>query len=337
MSIPLKKTSLEWLKTSYLHHLRLRNLSPLTIKQVDLGLRIFIEFAAGRGIDNALDVDLELCEQYKTWLGYYKTRRGQTLTVGVVVERLNQMKGWFEWMRRRGYLTVDRTRGLKVPMKAKRLPRGIMTYKEVHGVMALPDLNTPLGYRDRTIMEVLYASGIRAKEITGLRLQDVDLEKLALKVTEGKGGKQRFAMISTPCANFLRRYMEEIRPQLTVCQRPAGNRWKEKANTGGDLLFLSLYGGPLSRMWLAMTLKRYIKQAGISRAISPVHSWRHSAATHLVESGMDIRFVQAFLGHEKIDSTEIYTHVERKSLHKFLKQHHPRELANEPFQPFTTR
>jgi integrase/recombinase XerD len=117
--------------------------------------------------------------------------------------------------------------------------------------------------------------------------------------------------------------------------RPAGNNWLKKAGTGGDLVFLSLYGGGFTPTWLGAVMKRYIIGAGITRPTSPVHGFRHSVATHLIEDGMDVRYVQVLLGHDSIQSTKIYTHVERKTLLEQLKAHHPRELAGETLLPFT--
>jgi integrase/recombinase XerD len=200
---------------------------------------------------------------------------------------------------------------------------------EIQKVMEQPNLKTVLGYRDRTIMEVGYATGIRASGMIGLAVSDVNLEKKILRVRNGKGQRERFAPLSTPACRFLERYISAIRPQLAEGMRPAGNSWLRKTDSGGDTLFLSLYGGAFSRVWLAMVMKNYIRKAGITRPISPVHGFRHSVATHLIENGMDVRYVQAFLGHNSINSTQIYTHVERGTLHRLLKAHHPRELAKE--------
>ena len=201
------------------------------------------------------------------------------------------------------------------------------------GFYEQPDLRSVLGYRDRAMMEVLYSTGARAAELLNLRLPDIDLETKIARIRNGKGGKDRFVPLSTPCCRFLDRYIRETRKEMMEGVRPAGNNWKKKEGTAGDLLFVSIYGGPLSKNWLCTMMKRYLHNAGITRPASPVHSFRHSVATHLLGSGMDVRFVQVFLGHSNIDSTQIYTHVERKSLHKMLKAYHPCAVAGQ-FTPY---
>ena len=124
--------------------------------------------------------------------------------------------------------------------------------------MEQPDLKTPLGYRDRTIMEVLYSTGVRAAELVGLRLPDVDLAGKTVRIRDGKGGKSRLAPLSTPCCRFLERYISAVRPELAEGMRPAGNNWLKKAGTGGDRLFLSIYGGPFTPNWLSELMKGYL-------------------------------------------------------------------------------
>ena len=157
--------------------------------------------------------------------------------------------------------------------------------------MAQPDLRTPLGYRDRTMMEVLYATGVRAAELLALKVPDMDLKRKVLRVRHGKGGKDRFAPLSTPCCRFLDRYLTEIRPELIEGLRPYGNNWIQKEGTAGDTVFASVYGGPFSAGWLGQLMERYIRKAGITRPISPVHGFRHSVAYVLSSVMWCVRYV----------------------------------------------
>ena len=167
-----------------------------------------------------------------------------------------------------------------------------------------------------------------------LKVPDVNLQKKMVRIRNGKGGKDRFVPLSTPCCRFIVRYLDVIRPELVEGMRPCGNSWLKKSQTGKDLLFLSIYGGPMGKVWLGAMMKGYIHKAGITKVLSPVHSFRHSVATHLLESGMDVRYVQVLLGHNNINSTQIYTHVERQTLKTLLKKFHPRERAHERLQIF---
>lgn len=297
-------------------------------------MRGFVGYAKGRGIIDAGKIDREAFEQYKAYLSAYLTRLGKPLKSNTIRGRLLNVKQWFAWMKKKGLLFFDPIQDVRLPRTIRLLPKGVMRQDEVRKVMEQPDLKTVLGYRDRTMMEVLYSTGMRAAELADWRLPDLDLTKKVARVRFGKGGKDRFVPLTTPCCRFLARYIKEQRPQLAGCLRPCGRDWDKKAGTGGDLVFLSIYGGPLSRVWLGATMKRYLYKAGITRPVSPVHSFRHSVATHLLADGMDVRYVQVFLGHSNINSTQIYTHVERDTLQRLIKEHHPRALAGETAQPF---
>ena len=329
-----KKPDLAALKASYLEHLVLRNLSAFTIRQLDQYLRVFVGYLAGRAITEPGKVEREVFEQYKAYLSGYMTRKGTPLKSNTVRARLLVAKAWFAWMKKKGILFFDPIADVQVPRTLKLLPRGVLRPDEVRKLMEQPDLRTPLGYRDRTMMEVLYSTGVRAGELLGLKVPDVDLQKKVVRVRKGKGGRDRFVPLSTPCCRFLARYIAEIRPELAGGMRPCGNNWLQKSQTGGDTLFLSIYGGSFSRAWLGDIMRGHLKKAGISRPGSPVHGMRHSVATHLIGDGMDVRYVQVLLGHTNINSTQIYTHVERETLHRMIKEHHPRALAGEVLVPF---
>jgi len=338
MSEKWDRSDLEGLKLAYLQHLKLKNLAALSIRQMDQALRVFLDFIQGRGVGDVGLIDRELFEKYKAHLSEdYLTRKGKRLTTNTVRDRLLIVQRWFGFMRKKGVLFFDPIAEVRPPKIVKQLPRGVMRADEIRKVMEQPDLKIGIGYRDRTMMEILYATGVRCAELVNLRAPDVDLKKKVIRVRNGKGGKDRFVPLSTPACRFIERYLATIRPELARCLRPAGNNWKAKSQTGEDFLFLSIYGGQISRVWIASTMKRYIAQAGITRSVSPVHSFRHSVATHLLESGMDVRYVQAFLGHESINSTQIYTHVERGTLGRLIKAHHPRALSGESVIPYSPK
>lgn len=329
-----KLPSFEELKTGYLQHLTLRNLSPLSIKQNEQALRLFAAFLREQGVATVLDVEAETLERYKVELAAYRTRKGTSLLPATVRARVFIIQGWFRWLCRKGFIPHDPVSGVKPPRRSKKLPKGVMTVEEIKKVLAQPDLHNLIGYRDRAIMEVLYSTGMRSAELVHLEVRDLDFEKKTARIRNGKGDKERYVPLSPPCIRFLKRYLEAIRPELAEGIRPCGNSWLKKYRTGGDVLFLSLYGAKLTPTWLAQSLKRYIRQAGISRPVSPVHSWRHSVATHLMSSGMDIRYVQVMLGHSSVDTSQIYTHIEPRALSEKLKSCHPSTRRGRRFVPF---
>jgi len=330
----IDKTNMESLKGAFLEHLTLRNLSALTVRQTDQSIRVFVGWLNGRGLKDICQVDQNLFENYKAWLSEYRNRKDELLANTTIQYRMSMVQRWFAWLKKKGVLTYNPIAAVKLPKSKRLLPHGVMRPDEISKIMEQPDLRSVIGYRDRTIMEVLYSTGVRAAELVNLKVPDVDLQKKMARVRNGKGGKDRFVPLSTPCCRFLYRYIEVIRPELAGGMRPGGNNWLKKSQTGKDLLFLSIYGGPMGKVWLATLLKEYIRKAGIKKVVSPVHSFRHSVATHLIAGGMDVRYVQVLLGHVNIDTTQIYTHVERHTLQTLLKKHHPRELAKEDLQVF---
>lgn len=306
----------------------------MSVKQTDLAIRVFISWLDGKGIREITAVDREVFENYKAWLSGYLNRKGNPLASKTIIDRMCIVQRWFAWLRKKGVLNYDPIAGVRPPKRKKQLPRGVMRLDEIRKVMEQPDLKSIIGYRDRTMMEVLYSTGARAAELVGLKVPDVNLQKKMVRIRNGKGGQDRFVPLSTPCCRFVARYLDVIRPELVEGMRPCGNSWLKKSQTGKDLLFLSIYGGPMGKVWLGAMMKGYIHKAGIKKVLSPVHSFRHSVATHLLESGMDVRYVQVLLGHNNINSTQIYTHVERHTLQTLLKKFHPRELAGERMQAF---
>lgn len=329
-------TGFEAQKEAYLRHLTLRNLAPLSRRQNEQAIRLFTAWLQEQSIFAVHRVTRQTVEQYKAALMAQRSRKGSVLSFNTVRGRLFVIQGWFAWMRKKGWIGMDPARDVQVPPRVKRLPRGVMTEDEIRTVMAKPDRKTLIGYRDRTIMETLYSTGMRAAETCDIEVKDIDLVKKIARVRHGKGNKERYVPLSTPACYYLDRYIRKIRPVLAQCIRPAGNNWIAKCRSGGDTLFLSVYGGKISRAWLGQTMKAYIEAAGITRETSPVHGWRHSVATHLLEGGMDVRYVQGFLGHANINTSTIYMRVMRERLAKQVKEFHPRSLHGE-FKPFVYR
>lgn len=321
---PQGPEGLEALKHRYLRHLGLKNFSPFTVRQQEQTLRFFIAYLGERGVKKVADVRPATVEGFKAHMMAHRTRAGLPLTANTIRGRLFVVFDWFRFLKKKGLVVRDPAVDVQAPSREHRLPTGIMSEEEVRQVMAQPDLKTLIGQRDRTLMDVLYSTGARAGEVLALRLPDIDLVKRVARIRHGKGDKERFVLLTGAAVKSIGRYLAVVRPPLAQGVRPTGNNWKAKFRTGGDLLFLSVYGGPMGRSWLAAIMSEYLKAAGIVRRVSPVHGFRHAVATHLLAHGMDIRYVQGFLGHASINSTTIYTHVERKPLKASVDRHHPR-------------
>jgi integrase/recombinase XerD len=317
--------TLNQLKDIYLQHLQLKGHSHNSIGQTARTLNLFFHHLREKNITDFKKVDMQTLEGYKGYLKKYRVKQIRPLVGNTIVGRLWSLRLFIRFLVKKGIIYRDITDGWRMPKYKKTLPQGILTQEEIKRIMREPQLTLPLDYRDRTILEVLYSSGIRAGELIRLKVSDVDLEKKLIRITKGKGNKDRFVLLNSQACRFINRYLAKIRPELANAPEPKNPRWKKQAYTGNDRLFLGAHGGSLTEPGLVSLIKRILFRAGIKKKIQPVHGFRHSIATHLLASGMDVRYVQAFLGHETIQSTAIYTHVEKEKLRELLKKYHPRE------------
>ena len=206
---------------------------------------------------------------------------------------------------------IDRDPVEKVdnPKIGRALPK-ILSERDVEILLLAPDTNTSLGMRDKTMLELIYACGLRVSEIIGLSIDQINLRQGALR-TVGKGSKERMIPIGDIALSWLKEYLEEARPTLL------------RKNLQEDILFPSRKGVPMTRQTFWHRVKRYSAKAGIKQDLSP-HTLRHAFATHLVNRGADLRVVQLLLGHSDLSTTQIYTHVASERLKKFHETHHPR-------------
>jgi len=211
------------------------------------------------------------------------------------------------------YCETDPTQNLSSPHLGLRLPR-VLTFAEVEALLNAPDSTTHAGIRDRAMMELLYATGMRVSEIVNLRLEDVNL-KLGYLRCIGKRAKERIIPIGSKAIEFINLYLEKVRSSHKRVPKPSARQ--------SEILFLNPSGKKFSRVGFWKIIKRYANLSGITKEIMP-HTLRHSFATHLLERGADLRSIQEMLGHENISSTQIYTHLNREHLKELHKKFHPR-------------
>jgi integrase/recombinase XerD len=217
-------------------------------------------------------------------------------------------RGLYRFAVREGRLADDPMDNLRAPKAFKALPRHLAT-AQVDALLAAPDTRQPLGIRDRAILEVLYATGLRVSELIALKAADIDFQVGVLRAF-GKGRKERLVPLGAPARRWVARYQRDVRPGLA-------------RGAGAIELFLSQRGGCLTRMGVWGIVRRHAVAAGVTRGLTP-HVLRHSFATHLLERGADLRSLQAMLGHADISTTQIYTHVTRERLRRIYDQFHPR-------------
>jgi integrase/recombinase XerD len=236
----------------------------------------------------------------------------RTLRQGVaarsLARQLSALKRYYRWLLRQGRRHEDPTVNIEAPRLPRPLPKSL-TEADVESLLAAPDVEAPLGLRDRAMLELLYACGLRVSELVGLPLSAVAVRDGVARIM-GKGAKERLVPLGEEAVEWLERYLAQARPALL-------------AGRQSDVLFVTARAGGMTRQAFWYAIKRYASQAGIAAPLSP-HTLRHAFATHLLNHGADLRVVQMLLGHADISTTQIYTHVARERLKSLHRRHHPR-------------
>lgn len=281
------------------HVLVEKGLSENTLAAYAADLSDFLSFLAERSFS------LEDVSDQTLFLYIVDVRR-RGLSGRSLARHLSTLRGLFGYAVREELFSEDPSRFLENPKFIRALPE-VLSREEMSAVLSSPDVSNKLGFRDRTMLELLYASGLRASELTGLKTLDFDRSTGLIRVF-GKGAKERLVPVHAEAARFLEEY-------ITV--------WRPLFDPRGKYLFLNRSGHGLSRVAVWKIVKRHVLAAGISRTISP-HTFRHSFATHLLDGGADLRAVQLLLGHADVSATEIYTHVQPERLGRVHREHHPR-------------
>jgi integrase/recombinase XerD len=276
-------------------YLAARNYSPFTIEHRVSTLSAFVAWLRSQDVDRAQDVTPDILEAYRLHLFGHRKANGEPLALRTQIVRLGAIRAFFKWLARERILASDPGADLELPRSERRLPSTILTHEEVEAVLAVPDITTPLGLRDRAILETLYVTGIRRLELTRLRAMDVDYARRVMLIRRGKGGKDRIVPTGERGVAWLAAYRDRARPRLV-----------EGDDRGW--LFVTSRGTPLRPRRLTDTISAYIAAAGINKKGS-CHLFRHAAATHMLENGADIRFIQELLGHACLQTTQIYAHV----------------------------
>lgn len=289
--------------TAFLSYLRVeKGLSANTLAAYGRDLKKFVAFADARGRAAPGSVSRD---DVVDFLGSLYKRK---LDSRSVARHVVSIRGFFRFAVAEGWIREAPTENLESPKGWKRLPSHL-SVDEVDRLLAQPEVATPLGLRDKAMLDLLYSTGLRVSELATLRVSDLQMEMGCVRCV-GKGSKERLVPVGKQALATVRNYLRDARPKL-LRRGPS------------PFLFLSRLGSRMSRVALWMIVSRYGKQAGLRRRLSP-HKLRHSFATHLLERGADLRSVQLMLGHADISTTQIYTHVVQERLKQIYKAHHPR-------------
>ena len=305
--------------TAYLHRFLewsgVHNYAATTIIKRRESIKAFIRWCEERGLDTPQMITKPILERYQRHLYYHRKTDGQPLSSRSQRSRLTPIRAYFKWLAQQNYILYNPASDIELPRVEKRLPKAVLTEKEVATVMAQADIHEPLGLRDRAMMEVLYSTGIRRMELAGLKLHAIDQERGAMMVWQGKGKKDRVIPIGDRAIAWVNRYLLTVRPTLS---------------TGLDdgTLFLSRLGEAFTPSALSDCIRVYVQKAAIGKQGS-CHLFRHAMATQMLENGADIRFIQAMLGHADLSTTQVYTQVSIRQLKAIHTATHPARLGRQ--------
>ena len=289
------------LMDQFLYHLRMeKGLAENTIEAYSRDLAAFFRFLETKGIKPV--------DAHQDHIGSFMAEQEEALSIRSVARMLSTIKMFYRFLIFEGKLESSPARLIDTPKIPRRLP-GVLSLDEVERLLQQPEMETPLGLRDRAMLEVLYATGLRVSELLGLTMPTINMEAGFVR-TLGKGSKERMVPMNDQAREVLGLYFSESRPYLMKKKQTA-------------FLFLNNRGTVLSRQGFWKIIKKYGIKAGIPKEITP-HSLRHSFASHLLECGADLRSVQLLLGHADITTTQIYTHVTRERLKRIHEKYHPR-------------
>ena len=299
---PFMVRHLEWAKIA-------EGVSKDTLKRRESALRRFIAWCDERSLSHPKDITLPILERYQRYLFYYRKADGEPLSFSSQQVMLSSLKQFFKWLTQQNYLLYNPASELQLPKAPKTIPRTILTPDSIRDLLNQPDTSQAAGMRDRTLLELFYSCGLRRTELADLTVFDVDLKRQILLIRAGKGNKDRILPIGEQALHWLIHYLDTVHDVL-------------RGPLDQDRLFITDYGEPFTGGSLGRLVKKYLKQAGID-VTGSCHLLRHAMATHMLDNGADIRFIQAMLGHDDLNSTEIYTRVSVEKLREIHKATHP--------------
>ncbi len=293
----------------YLQYMDIKNYAKTTRASREFYLYTFLEWSGQRNLIRPSEITKPILERFQRHLFHYRKKNGDPLTFRSQYNRLVAIRAWFKWLSKENHILYNPASEIELPKLEKRLPKAILSESEAERILNLIDISEPMGIRDRAIVEVLYSTGIRRLELTHLLLQDIDQERGTLFVRQGKGKTDRMIPIGERALQWIDKYLDETRAEL-ACGRDEGR------------LFLNRLGETISPNSLTVLVRNHIDKANIGKQGS-CHLFRHTMATLMLENGADIRFIQAMLGHVKLDTTQIYTQVSIKKLKEIHTLTHP--------------
>jgi integrase/recombinase XerD len=310
--VEIPDNAMGWALVDFLSWSQVTGATAATVSTRKQSLIVFVRWCVERSLTKPTEITLPILERYQRHLFHYRKSNGEPLGYVSQRSRLIPVKTFFQWLTRSRHILYNPASELQLPRPPKKLPHHVLTLPEVETILAQPDTTTPQGLRDRAMLELLYSTGVRRMELTRLKCYDVDTDAGSVFVREGKGRKDRMIPIGARACAWLSRYLHDVRPMLVV-------------EPDSHTLFMADYGEPINLNAAGQIARRYIEKAGYTFP-GACHLFRHAMATHMLENGADIRYIQAMLGHAKLTTTEIYTQVSILKLKEIHNATHPARL-----------
>jgi integrase/recombinase XerD len=286
-----------------------KNYSGKTVIGRETALGFFITWCQTRGLTSPREITKPILERYQRHLFLRRKADGNPLSARTQIAFTTPVRAWFKWLARQNHILYNPASELELPRQERRLPRHILNVKEVEAVLAVPDLGTDLGIRDRAILETFYSTGIRRMELINLKLHDVDAERGTIMIVQGKGKKDRMIPIGIRALDWVAKWRDDVRPAFA-------------SGSDDGTLFLTTLGEAFAPNRLTQMVRNTIDAANTGKRGS-CHLFRHTMATLMLENGADIRFIQAMLGHAELSTTQIYTQVAVRKLKAIHTATHP--------------
>lgn len=306
-----RDTNIDLYKNRFRQNMQVLNRSESTVKEYLLRLDQFIFYLNQLGVFGIYDVTKQHIYDYQKHLFYYLNKKGRQNTVEYQNNHIKIIKSFFLFLYQEGYLSYNPAKDIQYAKTAEQLPRIILTNQEIRKLLKAPDIHTPLGYRDRAILEVLYSTGIRNSELRNLKVTDADYEQGFLRINQGKGKKDRIVPLGKIACKYVENYIKLVRIDIARIKQ-------------SDYLFLSLQGNRLDYSTLKGLIYKHTKRAKLNKRVTP-HVFRHTCATHLIREKANIRCVQEILGHASLDTTQKYIQITITDLKEAHHACHPRE------------
>lgn len=299
----------------YLNELLMNNWAAETLRCKSYYIHIFLDWADQRGADCVKEFTPELLQAFRRYLFHRPNQRtGKPLTFKTQASYLASVRDFLRWLAEGKWIDDDPSLKLVLPKEEKRLPASFLSIDEVETLLNCADLSSPVGLRDRAMLETFYSTGIRRGELVKLAIDDLNIGSRLLVIRQGKGRKDRVVPIGMRAVDWINKYLSDARPQFA--QQAADDQ------PNFDALFLTTIGRRFHPNVLSGIVREYLDAAGISKRGS-CHMLRHTTATLMLEGGADLRSIQTLLGHEKLNTTQIYTHVTLTHLRKVHDKTHP--------------